>query len=75
MGSCMLMNSRGGPLFWGCMLMNSRGGPPHLERGSASRDNFYGSSGTYFLKLKNQIVFDPIVNTNTYELRLANGLV
>ena len=29
------------------MLMNSRGGPPHLERGSASRDNFYGSSGMY----------------------------
>ena len=24
----MLMNSRGGPPFWGCLLMNSRGGLP-----------------------------------------------
>ena len=47
LGSCMLMNSRGGPPFWGCMLMNSRGGPPQLERESASMDNFYGSSGMY----------------------------
>jgi hypothetical protein len=39
----MLMKSRGGPLLW---LMNSRGGPPHFERGSATRDNFYGSYGT-----------------------------
>ena len=39
----MLMNSRGGLHFGGCMLMNSRG---HLERRSASRDNFYRSSGT-----------------------------
>ena len=36
----MLMNSRGGPPFWCCMLMN-------FERGSASRDNFYGFSGTF----------------------------
>ena len=33
------------PILGGCMLMNSRGGPPFRE-GSASRDNFYGSSGT-----------------------------
>ena len=32
----MLMNFRGGSAFWGCML-----------RGSVSRDNFYGSIGTY----------------------------
>ena len=42
----MLMNSRGGHPFGGCLLLNSRGGHPHLERGSASRDNFYGSIGT-----------------------------
>ena len=48
-GGYKLMNSRGGPPIWGCMLMNSRGGPPHFERGSASRDNVYGSSGiSYF---------------------------
>ena len=30
----MLMNSRGGPAFWGCMLIDSRGQTPHLERRS-----------------------------------------
>ena len=53
-GGCMLMNSRGEPPFGGCMLMNSRGGPPfgglYLERGFASRDNFYGSSSICICK-------------------------
>ena len=40
---CMLMNSRGGPLFGVCILMNSMNSQ---NGGSASRDNFYGSSGT-----------------------------
>jgi hypothetical protein len=34
------------------MLMDSTGGPPILRGGgSASRDNFYGSSGMYTLGL------------------------
>ena len=54
----MLINSRGGPHFGGLYVdefnrlapflglyvMNGRQ-TPNLERGSASRDNFYGSSG------------------------------
>jgi hypothetical protein len=44
----MLMKSRGGPTLW---VMNSRGEPPHFERGSASRDNFYGSYGTNLYNL------------------------
>ena len=50
---------RGRPPIFRLMLMKSKGGPPesngtadpHLERGSASRDNFYGSSGMYKLYL------------------------
>jgi hypothetical protein len=50
------MISRGGSYLGGFILMNSRGEPnlrglyvgrwrtPNLERGSVSRDNFYGSS-------------------------------
>ena len=60
---CMLMNSRSGPPFGGCMLMNSRGGPPHFERGSASKDNFYGSSGS-FLYLVN--IFGPVVGSSVF---------
>ena len=53
------MNSRGGPPIWGCMLMNSRGGPPIL-RGSASRDNFYGSSGIWLKNKKSSVNFQPL---------------
>ena len=46
LGGCMLVKIlEADPIFGGCMLMNSKGGPPHLERGSTSRVNFYGSSG------------------------------
>ena len=37
---------------WGAVcLMNTKGEPPHLERGLASRDNFYGSSSTWYFYL------------------------
>ena len=43
----MLMNFRGGPHFEGSMLMNSKGEPHHLEKRSATRDNFYGPGGMF----------------------------
>ena len=33
--------------FWGLYIDEFQRRTPHLERGFASRDNFYGSSGTY----------------------------
>ena len=51
-GGWMLINSRGGPssgctvclwILWGLYIDEIWKVDPHLERGSASRDNFYGS--------------------------------